>query len=370
MTRIGDASIAASVDYATSDISVPTNCNVTTGNASSRCDYTATFGTIHFAPAEVSRTIDVPLTDDAYPEGNEKFTISLSNAIGTSLGSPYNSTINITDNETTAGANTIDNTDFFVRQHYIDFFSRDPDTSGYNFWRNQINLCGSDQACIRLRRINVSAAFFVSVEFQQTGYLVERLYRAANGSAVGNSTSGGPHMLTVPIVRFNEFLSDTQAIGRNLVVGQAGWETLLESNKQALIGEFVNRARFTTAFPLAMTPTEFVDALNVNAGGALSQTERDQLIGDLISGAKTRAQVLRAVAEDQDLYNDEFNRAFVLIQYYGYLRRNPDDPQDTDYTGYDFWLKKLNAFHGDYVKAQMVQAFLDASEYRQRFGPP
>ena len=138
----------------------------------------------------------------------------------------------------------------------------------------------------------------------------------------------------------------------------------------ALIDDFVSRARFTTAYPIAMTPTAFVDALNVNAGGALSQPERDQLIADLTGGAKTRAQVLRAVAEDLELYNDEYNRAFVLMQFYGYLRRNPDDLQDTDYTGYDFWLKKLNAFNGNYVNAQMVQAFLDSSEYRRRFGPP
>jgi hypothetical protein len=201
---------------------------------------------------------------------------------------------------------------------------------------------------------------------------VERLYRVAYGSATGNSTFGGAHTLTVPVVRFNEFLPDTQVIGKGLIVGQPGWETVLENNKQALINDFVQRSRFTAAYPLTMTPTDFVDALNVNAGGALSQTERDQLVSDLTMGTKTRAQVLRAVAEDQDLYNDEFNRAFVLMQYYGYLRRNPNDAPEAslDYTGFDFWLKKLNAFHGDYVKAQMVQAFLDAGEYRQRFGTP
>jgi hypothetical protein len=59
----------------------------------------------------------------------------------------------------------------------------------------------------------------------------------------------------------------------------------------------------------------------------------------------------------------------VLTQYLGYLRRNPNDPQDTDYTGYDFWLKKLNELNGDYVKAEMVKAFISSDEYRKRFGP-
>jgi hypothetical protein len=93
------------------------------------------------------------------------------------------------------------------------------------------------------------------------------------------------------------------------------------------------------------------------------------LVGDLTSGTKTRSQVLRAVAEDPDLVSAESNRAFVLMQFFGYLRRNPNDPQDTDYTGYDFWLTKLNQFNGNFVNAEMVRAFISSSEYRQRFGP-
>jgi len=112
-----------------------------------------------------------------------------------------------------------------------------------------------------------------------------------------------------------------------------------------------------------------VDSLNTNAGNPLSQTERDQLVTDLSSSAKTRAQVLRAVAEHTNLVNAEFNRAFVLMQYFGYLRRNPNDPQDTDYTGFDFWLTKLNQFNGNFINAEMVRAFISSSEYRNRFGP-
>lgn len=367
LTRIGDTSSAASVDYATSDTAGANNCNVLSGNASSRCDYTTVSGTVHFAAGDVSQTILVPITDDAYPEGNEKALITLSNPAGATLGSPNTSVINITDNETSVGPNAIDGTDFFVHQHYIDFLNREPDTDGFSFWTSQINNCSPKPQCTALKRINVSAAFFVSVEFQQTGYLVERLYRVAYGSVIGNSTDGGTaHTLTVPIIRLNEFLPDTQQIGKGLIVGQPGWETVLENNKQAFLNEFVQRQRFLTAFPLNMSTADFVDALNVNAGGALSQAERDQLV----NSGMTRAQILRAVAEDQDLYAAEFNRAFVLMEYFGYLRRNPNDSQDTDYTGYDFWLKKLNAKNGDYIKAQMAQAFLDSGEYRQRFGPP
>jgi hypothetical protein len=92
------------------------------------------------------------------------------------------------------------------------------------------------------------------------------------------------------------------------------------------------------------------------------------LVSSLSSGAKTRAQVLRAVAEHPNLVNSERNRAFVLSQFFGYLRRNPNDSPDGDYTGYDFWLTKLNDFNGNFINAEMVKAFLSSAEYRKRFG--
>lgn len=272
--------------------------------------------------------------------------------------------------------NPIDASDFFVTQHYSDFLGRAPDSSGLTFWTNNIEICFLLNSCRAVKRINVSAAFYLSIEFQQTGYLVERIYKAAYGDAVGTSTFGGTHQLPVPSVRLNEFLPDTQQIGNGVVVNQTGWEMVLENNKQAFTADFVLRPRFTTAYPTSLTAAQFVDTLNANAGSPLSPSERDQLVSDLSSGAKTRAQVLRAVAEDPDLNNAEFNRAFVLMQYFGYLRRNPNDAPDSDYTGYDFWLTKLNNFTqpGDDVlvrvqNAEMVKAFITSSEYRQRFGP-
>ncbi len=118
-----------------------------------------------------------------------------------------------------------------------------------------------------------------------------------------------------------------------------------------------------------MTAAQFVDTLNANANNPLTTAERNQLVKDLSTSAKTLAQVLRAVAEDPDLNSAEFNRAFVWMQFFGYLRRNPNDPQDTDHTGYDFWLTKLNQFNGNFVNAEMVKAFITSIEYRQRFGP-
>jgi hypothetical protein len=256
-----------------------------------------------------------------------------------------------------------------VRQHYSDFLNRQPDSLGLSFWTSQITSCGADPVCISDKRVNVSAAFYLSIEFQQTGYLVERIYKAAYGDSSGMSTLGGAHPLSVPIIRFSELLNDSQSIGQGLIVGQTGWETVLENNKQTYVNNFVTLNRFTTAFPNTMTDAQFVDTLNANAGNPLSPAERSQLVSDLSATTKTRAQVLRAVAEDPDLNTAEFNRAFVLMQFFGYLRRNPSDAPDADYTGFDFWLSKLNQFNGNFVNAEMVKAFITSSEYRQRFGP-
>ena len=264
-------------------------------------------------------------------------------------------------------ANPIDGADFFVRQHYLDFFSREPDPSGFAFWVDQITSCGADAACTEVRRINVSAAFYVSIEFQETGFLVYRMYKAAYGN-----------IPTTPVpVTFNELVPDTQQIGVGVVVGQTGWEQQLESNKQSFALAFVNRSRFSGAYPTTLTPTQFVDTLFATAGVTPSAADRASAIGEFGSAADTadaaaRSRSLRRVAENSLLRQQEQNRAFVLMQYFGYLRRNPNDPPEAtlDFQGYQFWLNKLNQFNGNFVEAEMVKAFIVSGEYRQRFGTP
>lgn len=357
VNRTGDASGTATVDYSTADVT-----------ATDRRDYIIALGRLTFAPGETSKSIALLINEDSYVEGTETFNISLSNPSGANLGAAI-ATVTITDDATEPSTNVVDDPQTFVCQHYHDFLNREPDLSGLNFWTNQITSCSGDPQCIEVKRINVSASFFLSIEFQGTGYLVERLYKAAYGDASGASTFPGPHQIPVPVVRFNEFLFDAQKIGQGVIVNQGNWEQQLENNRQAFIAEFVQRSRFTTAFPGSMTDAQFVDTLNTNAGNPLSAAERNQLVNNLTAQTMTRAQVLRAVAEDSDLNSAEFNRAFVLMQYLGYLRRNPNDPQDSDYTGYDFWLTKLDQFNGNFVNAEMVKAFISSAEYRQRFGP-
>jgi hypothetical protein len=261
------------------------------------------------------------------------------------------------------GVDTVDGPQFFVRQHYNDFLNRAPDPSGFQFWTSQIAACGSNLACASDRRVNVSAAFFLSIEFQQTGYYVYRVRKAAFGDI-------NPPAVPVP-VRFGEFLGDSQAVAKGVVVGIRDWQQQLENNKRAFAFTFVQRPEFLARYPGLTGAAEFVNTLNANAGDVLNDAERLALISELSSDPtdiNLRADVLRKVAENVALQQHEFDRAFVLMEYFGYLRRDPDDPPDSDFSGYNFWLSKLDGFGGDFQKAEMVRAFINSAEYKRRFG--
>jgi hypothetical protein len=372
VTRTGNTSTAdlggtATVDFATSN-----------GTADKHSDYEQTLGTLVFAPGQTTQSFTVLVPDDRFAESPETINITLSNPVGTTLGTPASALLVINSNprDTVNDPSPVRwdsnfDTGFFVRQQYLDFLNREPDLSGFQFWSGGINNCGASAGCAQVQRVNTSAAFFLSIEFQETGYLVERIYKTAFGDATGNSTLGGAHTLAVPAVRLEGFLPDTQRIGQGVVVGVGNWQQQLEANKNAFAEEFVMRPAFISAYPLTMTPAQFVDKLNQNAGSVLTTDQRNALVAQLAASADVaagRGAVLRSIAENPVLNANEKNRAFVLMQFFGYLRRNPNDAPDSDYTGYDFWLQKLNQFNGDFIKAEMVKAFITSIEYNNRFG--
>ena len=249
----------------------------------------------------------------------------------------------ITDNDSVATpTNPLENPQFFVRQNYLDFLNRQPDSGGLDFWVHEITMCGTDPACLELKRINVSAAFFLSIEFQDTGVLACLTNKAAFGALPSNA----------------QFEFDRQGLQRNYVFGAPGAAQQLEANKQAYFNELIGRPEFVTRYG-GMTNSQYVDALISNAGVAF--TERDAWVNGLNGGTETRGTVLRKVAEKATFKQAEFNRIFVLMQYFGYLKRDPDAP------GYNFWLNKLNSFNGNFIQAEMVKAFLASLEYRTRF---
>jgi hypothetical protein len=336
VTRAGDASGAATVNFGTSDAAGLNSCGTFNGIASSRCDYATSFGTLRFAAGEVTKTISIPLVDDVYVEGSESFNIALSNAAGASLGQTTAATLTIDDNDTAQPTtNPIDRTDFFVRQHYIDFLNREPDPAGFSAWVHRIDFCGQPgEPPPPCDRVEVSSAFFRSPEFRERGYFVYKFYAASLGR----------------FPRYAEFIPDLARV--------SGFQTAeeQEANKQAFAQEFITRAEFANKYA-GTTNTEFVDRILATAG--VTSPSRQTWINQLNSGT-SRAQVLRQIAESPEVDARFSNEAFVVMQYFGYLRRDPD-------ALYQNWIQTMNADPSNY--RQMVSGFMNSAEYRFRFGP-
>jgi hypothetical protein len=351
--RLGDASGAASVNYATSD-----------GSASERSDYTTALGTLRFAAGETSKTVTLFITNDVFVEPSEGFNVTLSNPQGAALGSPPAASVTIDSNDTTpptSNNHPADQTQFFVRQHYVDFLNREPDAPGLQFWINEVEGCGSNAQCREVKRINVSAAFFLSIEFQETGFYAIRVHRVAFGRRSEIASTR---------VTYRELIRDQRQIGEGVIVGQAGYEGVLDANKQTYAAQTAGGAAFASRFPQT-TAADYVDALYTSAGVTPTTSERQDAVNAYNAaggGAAGRTASLRRVADSTSVRDAELNTAFVLLQYYGYLRRNPTDPPDASDVGYQFWLAKLNQFGGNYIAAEMVKAFITSIEYRQRFG--
>jgi len=376
VNRTADTSVAVTVNYATSDNSggPSTPCGTFNGQASSRCDYSSMFGTLRFAAGETQKTFSVPITLDAYTEGPETFTIALTNPTGSGamLVTPSNATVTINDSASPT-PNAIDDTNIFVEQLYHDFLNRPSDPTGKAFWVNNIDKCNDPAqrqpgqtlaACIEVQRILTAGAFFLSIEFQTSGGLVRDFYVAAlDRPATGNMPS------------FVEFERDTQAIQAGVIVGQGAWQTTLANNRTAFMNDFVTRAEFVGLYPTTDTPTQYVDKLYLHAGVTPgTPQERADAIAEF-GGSPTaadpgaRGRALLRITRNAAFQTREFNRAFVYMEYIGFLRRNPNDPPDGNFNGYNFWVNKLNTFNGDFLKAEMVKAFLSSAEYRARFGP-
>ena len=368
VTRTGNASGFLTIDYATTD-----------GTASERSDYTTALGTLRFAPGETTKIFTVLLTEDGFQEPDETINLTLSNPTGGAvLAGQSSAVLTISDNDAApAAVNPIDTPNLFVRQHYHDFLNREPDASGLQFWTGQLLASGSDAGCTDFRRVSVSQAFFLSIEFQRTGYQVIRVYKASFTDSPGQPRS---------LPRLRELLRDTQELQRGVVVGQDGWEQRLQQNTLDYARRWVASAEFVAEFPAAMTAEQYVDKLFQNSEVVPTSGERDAALAAYgAGGTEGRAQALLSVTGSGSVYNRQYNPAAVLMQYFGYLPRNPDDPPELnlDFGGYDFWLTKLNnhSLPGEDVRdeetararllrAQMVRSFLVSGEYRERFGAP
>lgn len=280
-----------------------------------------------------------------------------------------------TQNFTVSGqplpATQIDDQSFFVAEHYRDFLGREPDAPGLAFWTDNITKCNDPARrpagqtvaqCIDKQRETTSAAFFLSPEFQYTGYYVYRLHRGGLGRA--------PYL--------SEFTPDRAVVSNGIIVNNQLSGAVIDQNKLTLAEQFVQRAEFVARYG-ALTNQQYVDKLFETTGINASPVDRTALVNGLNNMSETRASVLLKVVDGihvisegnqqfttsygEAFYDKQFNPAFVHMQYFGYMQRDPDAP------GYAFWLGKLNTF-GNYLDAQMVLSFIVSPEYRARFGAP
>lgn len=226
---------------------------------------------------------------------------------------------------------TIDDNDFFIQQHYIDFLARMPEPAGFQGWMDVMRNCGITvpQPC---DRIEVSSAFYRSEEFQIRRYFVYRFYSVS--------------FKRVPL--YAEFIPDARRV--------SGFQSdqQLEASKVSFVNDFMARSEFRNKYD-ALSNAAYVDSLVTTAGVTLGN--KQQLIDALNGGTKTRAQVLREIAESNEVYQKYFNEAFVVMQYHGYLRRDPD-------ILYLNWINTMNQT-GDY--RTMINGFVNSGEYRNRF---
>jgi hypothetical protein len=345
VSRTGDTSGTASVAYSTADLdNFTVGCGAVTGNAFARCDFATSVDTLTFAPGEATKSFQIPIINDSLAEGPETFQVVLSNPTGANLVSPSTATVIIADDDGVTGPNPIFTTPFFVRQQYLDFLSREPEVG--EPWSAILNNCSDVNNNPACDRVTVSGAFFGSPEFQLKGYFVYRFYRVAFNR--------------LPL--YTEIVVDMRA-----VTGQTPAEVF--QKKGAFANAFVQRQDFAAIMALPtdqyvntlmgrynLTQITTPDPANPDGTNKVTLTTA-QLIGSSL----TRAQILRAIADSDQVFTLEFNQAFVAMQYFGYLRRDPDTP------GFNSWLNFLNTHPGD--SRTMVNGFMNSAEYRLRFGP-
>ncbi|HEX8127964.1 MAG TPA: Calx-beta domain-containing protein [Pyrinomonadaceae bacterium] len=361
VTRTGDTTGAVTVEYATLDdtAEVPCDPNIKRadgtlypqGTAYARCDYASTIDTLTFLPGETTRSIRIPLINDVFQENTETFAISLFNPQGATLGNFASGIIRLqSDDLALPTSNPINQIPFFVRQHYLDFLDREPEAG--EPWSGVLTNCPQNifsgpEVNTNCDRIAVSGAFFGSPEYRIKGLNVFLHYKAAFGSA--------NNPLYVP--EYNEFVRDTRRVS-----GLTAEEVI--AKRLDFSEDFLARVPVANVFS-GTTNEAFVDRILSNLGIALTNPDpasgetRNSLVNALNAGTKTRAQVLRLIVESTEAIAAHFNRAFVAIQYYGYLRRTPE-PQ-----GYQNNLNVLNATNNS---RQLINGFLNSIEYRLRFG--
>jgi len=368
VTRTGGSTGTATVDFVTNTSTGFTPCNQRNSTGAQNCDFAYASGTLIFANGETSKTFSVLISRDHYFEGPENVSLSLLNATGgAGIGPQGNATLTIIDNPFVLSQQPIDDNDVFVGQHYHDFLTRQADQDGQNYWASQIAQCNLNQDCVDRKRVDVSNAFFFEMEFQRTGAYVFRLYRASygNNQPFPNLDNSNPTEAK-KLPSYAAFIAD-----RARVIGGPS----LEQSQLDLGNAFVLRPEFLVKYPANLDGSSFIDAVlnTIKSDLGVDLTAQKPALLTLFNSGG-RGAVMYRLADDNAQTNpinnrafidEEYNRAFVATQYFGYLRR------DADVGGFLFWLGQVSGAPLRDVTKQhaMVCSFITSDEYQQRFSP-
>jgi hypothetical protein len=367
--RSGSTTKPATVDYLTLDNLADIPCDPTIrrpdgslypqGTAFARCDYATTLDTLRFAPGESEKTFTIPLVDDTHVEVQESAGLRLLAPVGATLDTRANAVLSITDNDAANTPNPVNEHAFFVRQHYLDFLSREPEAG--EPWSGVLNRCANpfnfdaQSPSASCDRIIVSQSFFGAPEFRLKGFFVFNFYRVAFDRRPGYAEII-PDMSSVTGATATEVYAKRAALAVTFTQ-RAGFKARFDGlSNTAYVNALLDRyglQQVTTPDPqqpeggikVTLTRAELIDRLGAAAGSAQ---------------ALTRAQVLRAVVESDEVGAIEYMGAFVAMQYYGYLRRTPEE------SGYQAWLKVIKEDPNN-IRI-MVNGFMNSTEYKLRFG--
>ncbi|MDQ1559830.1 MAG: hypothetical protein QOD32_2890 [Pyrinomonadaceae bacterium] len=355
VTRSGNTASTATVNYRTTDNPAAVRCDDTTtlpGAAFARCDYATSVDRITFAPGETSVSFSIPLIDDAHAETDEWVEVVLTDPTGVTLSGQTTTRVTITDNDAPNAPNPIDGNEFFVRMQYLDFLNREPDADGMAAWMRVLSNCADVNADPTCDRNTVSSSFFRAPEFQLKGLFAYLFYKVAFGR-LPLYAEITPDMRSVSGQTEGEVYRK-RAEFAEAFAGRAAFRERYDSLSDQL---FVN----TLLSRYHLTAITTHDPAAPEAGRKLTLTSA-QLFAQMSAGTLSRAQVLRAVVQSDEVAAAEYNGAFVAMQYYGYLRRTPEED------GYQAWLRVINRDPNN-VRL-MVDGFMNSPEYRLRFGQP
>lgn len=260
---------------------------------------------------------------------------------------------------------TIADYDFFVTMLYNDTLRRFPEAAGLQFYVDILNGCGAatNVECIKYTRGALAANFFRSPEFGRKGNYIMFMYMSSIGQrphTVAELTD--PTKVDRP--HYTEFFADLGTIST-----PDDDPVLTETKKAAFAEAWMQRPEIMTKYPTSMTPTAFVDAILTLAGVTIPN--RDQLISDLTGGTKTRGQVLRIIAESPEMNTKFFKQSFVTMEYFGFLRRDPEPcvgSPNPSQCGYIFHNDRFNLVSDeDFLENTIVRGFIESPEYINRF---